>query len=115
MEPNDKLYISATALPQRVDQEFRPFWYSYFLFFGKIPPAEFQKNGISGKVEAYDGAISGKGVLIRTNPLVLRARFRTFIVPNTEYIPKGGRLLARTLLVPDVYFEILRVPDEKEK
>lgn len=115
MKPGDKLYVSATALPQRVDREFRPFWYSYFLFFGKIPPADFYKNGLSGKVIPYEGRISGGGILVRINPLILRTRFRTLIVPNMERIPKGSRLLARTMLVPDVYYEILRVPDESEK
>lgn len=68
LKPGETLYVSASVIPQRVNTEFKPFWYSHLLFFGKVPPAIYQAKGIPKEsICAYQGQPLRKGILVRSN------------------------------------------------
>jgi hypothetical protein len=95
LKSGETLYISASAIPMKINAEFKPFWYSRLLFFGKVPPAEYQKAGMPGdRICAYQGRVCGKGILLRKNTVNTKDESgRTVSVPNPEVIPVNSRLI----------------------
>lgn len=78
----EALHVSPSVIPQRIDSQFKPHWYVYPLFFGKISPAAYQGNGIPGDyVRVYGGKDSGHGILLRANIV--------------RFMDKGGKHFAR--------------------
>jgi hypothetical protein len=68
MKPGETLYVSASAIPQKTGIDFKPFWYSRLLFFGKVSPSAYQAGGIPRDyICAYQGKAYAGGILIRKN------------------------------------------------
>ncbi len=114
----ETLYVSSSAFHHPVDKDFKPVWYSHFLFFGKIDPAIYQKEGIPDAViSPYDPDNPPKsgGILLRMNSRIIFDKdYNSAVVFNNEALPKGSNLLYRIPLSAgsERYFEILRFPIE---
>jgi hypothetical protein len=109
---DETLYVSDSVFFQPVDRSFKPYWYVYFLFYGKVAPATYQKTGIPEYMRAYDGKICKPGIFIRMNSRIsVDAAGNPVAVLNTESIPEGSKLLHKIPLCEgsDRYFEIYRV------
>ena len=101
LKPGETLYISASAIPQRINSEFKPFWYSRLLFFGKVPPAEYQKAGIpKGYICAYQGQTLKKGIFIRNSIVSFKDGGGTVHpVQNNEKVPGNSTLIRQFQIV----------------
>lgn len=99
--PGETLYVSSSAIPQKIDAEFKPFWYSYLLFFGKVPPAVYLNRGIPVEyICVYRGKMSRTGLLIRNNIIDIRTREgKTAAVINSEPIPERSKLLTEITIM----------------
>ena len=114
LKPGETLYVSASVIPQKVNAEFKPLWYSYFLFFGKVPPEVYRKNGIpKDYVCLYRGQVSKPGILIR-NSFIETQNKEGRIVPveNPEVIPENSSLIHQIPIVPGSKYciEVYRFP-----
>ncbi|OGV43378.1 MAG: hypothetical protein A2X48_16205 [Lentisphaerae bacterium GWF2_49_21] len=95
MKSGETLYISESAIPQKINTEFKPFWYSSLLFFGKVPPSVYQEQGIPREyICLYQGQSLGKGILIRSNIVSFKDEGGIVrSVQNNEQIPENGTLI----------------------
>lgn len=115
MKDDDTLYISGTAfapLQRVVTQEFRPYYYTDILFFGKIDPQLYQSNGVPrDKVSPYTGAPDRPGLLLRCNVQYMKSAMEG--APPFEFsdepIPSGAQLLLVKPAEPPVRYEIYRL------
>ncbi|MFA6294528.1 MAG: glycosyltransferase family 39 protein [Victivallales bacterium] len=103
LKPGETLYVSSSVIPQKIDAEFKPLWYSYFLFFGKVPPEVYRKSGIpKDYVCMYSGKISKPGILIRNNFIEGRNKDgRIIAVDNPETIPENSSLIHKIPIMPN--------------
>jgi hypothetical protein len=118
---NETLYISGSVFDLQllkgnivdmpVDPDFH--YYPTVLFFGKIPPGDYQRQGIPrDRVQLYDGSAPRPGLLLRRSLLAMwdtgLARYR--FSHNTEPLPPQAYLV-KTLACPSPgRYEIYRVP-----
>ncbi|MEI6899637.1 MAG: hypothetical protein WCL00_07155, partial [Bacteroidota bacterium] len=113
LKPGETLYVSSSAIPQRVNTEFKPFWYSRLLFFGKVSPAEYQKAGIPNDyICAYQGQPLKKGVLIRNSVVSFKDEGgAVHSVLNSERVPGNSTLMRQFQIVAgeEAFLEIYRV------
>jgi hypothetical protein len=103
LKPGETLYISASAIPMRINTDFKPFWYSRLLFFGKVPPPVYQKSGIPGDyICAYQGRVQGAGILLRKNTVNIKDESgRIVSAVNPEVIPPNSRLIHKIPISAD--------------
>lgn len=103
LKPGETLYVSASAIPQRISTDFKPFWYSRLLFFGKISPAEYQKSGIPVHyICAYQGKVYARGILLRKNIVSIKDESgRIAFIPNPEFIPENSTLIHKIPITAD--------------
>ena len=109
---NDTFYVSDSVFFLPVDSSFKPSWYVYFLFYGKIAPETYQKTGIPEYIRVYDGKISNPGILIRMNSRIsVDNAGNPIAVLNNEPVPEKSKLIRRIPLSSgsDRFFEIYRV------
>jgi hypothetical protein len=111
---NDILYISSSTFHHPVTKDFKPVWYSHFLFFGKIDPKTYQKNGIPPEIIShYDPASPpDSGFLLRMNTRIGHdEKFTPCVEWNNEKIPEGANLLLKIPLLKDSnrFFEIYKI------
>ena len=96
IDSNQALYVSATiGGPNYVwlNRDLKPFFYVYFLFYGKIDPSTYQHGGFSHTVvRPYLEKIDQAGLLLRCNLYLGRTQLTP--VPNPEYLPGRSKLLA---------------------
>jgi hypothetical protein len=93
---NETIYISNSIfLPGRVNQNFKPFWYTNILFVNKINPELYQQTGKipAELVSYYNGDIKRDGILIRSKMIIVRHRDTEIIGLNPEKIPPQSKLL----------------------
>jgi hypothetical protein len=108
LKPGETLYISASAIPQRINSDFKPFWYSYLLFFGKVPPPVYQKSGIPAEyICAYRGQQLRKGLLVRNNIIDIRDdRGKSMAVINSEPVPENSMLITEISIIKDTKLKL---------
>jgi 4-amino-4-deoxy-L-arabinose transferase-like glycosyltransferase len=96
VESNQLLYVSATIGGPNylwLNRDLKPFFYVYFLFYGRIDPATYQRGGFSQTiVRPYLERIDGSGLLLRCNLYLGRTQLTP--IPNPEYLPVTAKLLA---------------------
>lgn len=113
LSENETLYVSNSVFHHPVDREFKPVWYIYFLFCGKLDPATYQKKGIpESTVMPYEDRIKSSGMLIRMNSrITVDSSGSPIAVPNTESVPEGAKLMHKIPLCEgsDRFFEVYRV------
>ena len=92
LKQDELLYISKSVC---LDSRFHPSTYAQILFFGKIPPATYQKYGIpQKKIMQYNGRIPVSGILVRSTCFAyIDPRSGVVLKLNTEPIPENSRLL----------------------
>jgi hypothetical protein len=117
VKDGDKVYISPYAVPLSCDKNFRPMGYAYLLFFLKVSPCAYQREGRIPGVSLYEwNTRAGGGILLRINPWIANLKDGSrILVPNKGHLPRGAQLLDRIEIAPNLYYEILRVPDETKK
>ena len=110
---NETLYVSSSVFHHPVDKDFKPVWYIYFLFCGKINPESYHNGGLpESLVTPYKDCTNGPGLFIRMNSRIsVDDAGNPIAVPNMELIPKGAKLLHKIPLCEgsDRFFEIYRV------
>lgn len=110
---DETLYVSNSVFHHPVNKEFKPVWYIYFLFYGKVDPALYQKAGIPNDyVRPYEGKIDKPGIFIRMNSRIsVDSSGYPVAVSNTESIPKKSELIHKIPLSEgsDRFFEIYRI------
>ncbi len=112
LSSNEILYVSDSVFFHPVDKSFKPYWYVYFLFYGKVSPETYQKVGIPEYIRAYDGKISDSGILIRMNSRIsVDSSGNPIAVLNNEPVPEHSKLIHKIPLSAgsDRFFEIYRV------
>ncbi|HUI07269.1 MAG TPA: hypothetical protein VL486_09725 [Verrucomicrobiae bacterium] len=96
LDSNQVLYVSATIGGPNyawLNRDLKPFFYVYFLFYGKIDPSTYQHGGFSNTVvRPYLETIDRPGLLLRCN--LYLGRTQPTPIPNPEYLPPGATLLA---------------------
>ncbi|HOK03787.1 MAG TPA: glycosyltransferase family 39 protein [Victivallales bacterium] len=111
---NETIYISSSLFHHPVDKNFKPVWYSHFLFLGKIEPAIYQHYGIPPEIVSHYSSkqIPQSGLLLRMNTTILfDSEFKTKIVVfNNEKMPESVLLLKKIPLIKDSnrFFELYR-------
>ncbi|HBC85770.1 MAG TPA: hypothetical protein DCZ94_02325 [Lentisphaeria bacterium] len=109
----EKLYVSSSVFHHPVDRDFKPIWYIYFLFYGKIDPATYQRNGISeSMVIPFEGKTTGAGIFIRMNSRIsVDSSGNPIAILNNEPVPVNSKLIHNIPLSAgsDRFFEIYRV------
>ena len=123
LETNDTLYISGSifclqlrkdnALELLVDENFHPAFYEHLLFFGRIPPRIYQRQGIpKDMVRLYNGAASKPGLLLRGSflvaPILDTGELRVF--PNKEPMPPQAHLIKTLPFISYARYEIYKIP-----
>lgn len=109
---NETLYVSDSMFFEPVDRSFKPYWYVYFLFYGKVPPETYQKKGIPDYIRAYDGKISNPGIFIRMNSrMSADSSGNPVAILNSEPVPENSKLIHKIPLSAGSgrFFEIYRV------
>jgi hypothetical protein len=95
------LYISSSSIPQNVNVEFKPFWYSKLLFFGRVAPSKYQNNGFpKERISLYEGQSANPGILIRSN--ISRVKVldgNVCLMLNNEPIPDNALLIKKIPIV----------------
>ncbi len=99
---NQTLYVSGSvgaASDAFIDTDFKPFVYSFLLFYGKIDPWTYQHGGFSNTiVRPYLEEIDQPGLLLRCNytptQTVTSEGPPISTIPNLESIPDAAKLLA---------------------
>lgn len=104
------LYVSPTFFPHAVDSSFKPVWYSHFLFYGRIDPAAYQKNGLPSWIVPYSGRVAAPGYLLRSSSL--KDDFGA-LYPNFESIPPGAKYLLRIPYSRNNFYEIYWIDGRK--
>ena len=96
LESHRVLYVSATIGGPNyawLNRDLKPFFYVYFLFYGKIDPSAYQHGGFSNTaVRPYLEKIDQPGLLLRCNLYLGRTQLTP--IPNPEYLPAQAKLLA---------------------
>jgi hypothetical protein len=110
----ETIYVSNSFFYHPVTKDFKPIWYSHFLFFGKIDPKTYQKYGIPPEIiSPYDPASPpSSGFLLRMNPRIAHdENFTPYLEWNNEKIPEGANLLLKIPLLKDSnrFFEIYKI------
>ncbi len=110
---NETIYVSSSLFHHPVDEDFKPVWYSHFLFFGKIDPARYQSEGIPPEIVSHYNpkVMPPSGLLLRMNSkIVFDRNYNSMVVLNDEPLPDGTVLLSRIPLVAgsDRFFEVYR-------
>lgn len=102
LNPGDTLYVSASAIPQRINTQFKPFWYSPLLFFGKVPPLVYKDEGIpTDYICAYKGQAPRDGILIRCNVVSGKEEDGTpCLLINNEAIPDKNKMIFQIPVIP---------------
>ncbi len=98
---NQTLYVSGSvgaASDAFIDTDFKPFVYSFLLFYGKIDPWTYQHGGFSNTiVRPYLEEIDQPGLLLRCNDTptqtITSQGPRISTIPNLESIPDTAKLL----------------------
>jgi hypothetical protein len=109
---NETFYVSDSVFFLPVDKSFKPYWYIYILFYGKISPAIYQKTGIPEYIRPYDGKISNSGILIRMNSRIsVDAADNPIAIVNSEPVPANSKLIHKIPVYAGSgrFFEIYRV------
>ncbi|OGV34033.1 MAG: hypothetical protein A2020_01015 [Lentisphaerae bacterium GWF2_45_14] len=106
MNKDDSIYISPTFFPHAVDRSFKPVWYSHFLFFGRVSPADYQKKGLPLRIVPYGGVVSSPGYLVRSSHV---ADDYGALYPNFEKVPSGTKCSGRIKYKKNIYYEIYRI------
>ncbi len=101
LQPDEILYVSFSVVPQKINKEFKPFWYVDLLFFGKIHPATYLREGLPrNRIAAYDMRAYRKGILIRSNVVSLKGEDgNNYLFMNSEPVPAGAKLLKEIPIV----------------
>ncbi len=119
MSPGETLYVSSSAIPQKVNTDFKPFWYSELLFFGKIPPSVYQKSGIpKDRICAFQGEALNNGILIRCNIVsVFDGNGLKHLMDNDEPVPLKSKMILRIPVdgMENRFIEIYRIRSQIEK
>ena len=96
---NQTIYVSGSVgapFGVIIDKDLKPLLYAYFLFYGRIDPLSYQREGFSNAVvQPYLGHVNRPGLLLRYN-YRLRPGDGTQLlgVPNVEAVPDRARLQA---------------------
>ncbi|HUK40767.1 MAG TPA: hypothetical protein VLX11_06985 [Candidatus Acidoferrales bacterium] len=120
---NETLYISSSTFApwgHNVGPDFRPFYYTDILFFGRIDPLTYQRAGIPpDKISLFSGTTHHSGVLLRCNMRMVQVGRRIDTVTgqpqpyifddNVEPIPPGAELLEKKPVYGPFQYEIYRV------
>jgi 4-amino-4-deoxy-L-arabinose transferase-like glycosyltransferase len=109
---HETMYVSDSAFFLPVDRSFKPYWYVYFLFYGKVAPETYQKTGIPEYIRIYDAKIHRPGILIRMNSRIsVDSGGNPIAIFNNEPIPVNSNLIYKIPLSTgsDRFFEIYRV------
>ena len=109
---NGTLYVSDSVFFHPVDKSFKPYWYVYFLFYGKVAPETYQKTGIPEYIRAYDGKICNPGILIRMNSRIgVDSAGNPIAIVNDEPVPANSKLIHKIPLSAGSvrFFEIYQV------
>ncbi|OGV57509.1 MAG: hypothetical protein A2X45_18295 [Lentisphaerae bacterium GWF2_50_93] len=113
LEPGETLYVSASSIPQKINVEFKPFWYMYLLFFGKVPPSIYQAKGLPmDYICAYQGQPLKKGILVRNNIVSFKdGNGVVHSLLNDEKVPVNGVLIQKFPIMPGekVFIEVYRI------
>jgi len=120
---NDTFYISESffellirkdnALMPLVDEDFHAPVYEDLLFFGKIPPRIYQRQGIpKDRVRLYDGTASRPGLLLRgTHWVAWRlGTDECLLFPNKEPLPPQACLIKTFPSISYTRREIYKIP-----
>ncbi len=96
---NETFYVEGSiGAPRNVPLtvELKPFYYAYFLFYGRINPRSYQQGGLSNTViQPYLGQIHQPGLFLRCNFTPLLQEGAHFLaVPNPQPVPDSAKLLA---------------------
>ncbi len=109
---DETLYVSDSVFYLPVDRSFRPSWYVYFLFYGRVSPEVYQKTGIPEYMRVYDGKIANPGIFIRMNSRISAdGAGNPIAILNDEPVPVKSKLIHKIPLSSgsDRFFEIYRV------
>jgi len=112
LSDKETLYVSDSVFYHPVDRSFKPYWYVYFLFYGKVAPETYQEKGIPGYICAYDGKISNPGIFIRMNSRISSdSAGNPIAIVNSEPVPANSKLIHKIPLSAGSgrFFEIYRV------
>ena len=94
LQKDERLFFSRSMFSKQTTQEFKPYTYASLLFFLKIPPDIYQKEGIpTSKVCFYNGKYENKGILITPNFRLISIAGQRRIIGFMEKIPPGAKLL----------------------
>jgi hypothetical protein len=120
---NETLYISGSVFclqhhsdsaPELlVDSNFHPGFYAHLLFFGRIPPRVYQRQGIPvDRVQLYHGATSKPGLLLRGSSLVASSpgAVAYWLTPNKEPLPPQAHLVKTLPFISSARYEVYRIP-----
>lgn len=110
---NETVFVSDSLFHHPVDKDFKPVWYSHFLFFGKIDPLRYQKEGIPPEIVSHYEPKKNMqgGLLLKMNSrIIFDSQYRPSIILNEEAIPEGAKLVKKIPLVRDSdrFFELYR-------
>ncbi len=118
---NETFYISPSAfelqlhkdntLELLVDENFH--YYPAVLFFGRIPPRFYQRQGIpKDRVRLYDGVAPKPGLLLRRSILVMHevGVAKYWLDRNTESVPLGATLIKALPCSSPGRYEVYRIP-----
>ncbi|MFZ2656323.1 MAG: glycosyltransferase family 39 protein [Victivallales bacterium] len=110
MRKGEILYLSGSVFPQRVDRDFKPFWYIHVLFFLKIPPEAYQQGRIHDYARPYGGKVDAGGVLVVSNKVWSFDKQGDMVsIDNPEKLPENRKLIGRVEIDGSTALEIYRV------
>jgi hypothetical protein len=83
-------------LSEGMTDDFKPVMYSYFLFFGKLDPVKFHREGLPMvRVAAGPEDVTEPGVFIRVNPVLGLDALGGPVLGENKPPPPGAELLAK--------------------
>ena len=113
LAPGETLYLSRSFICDFYPNE-SPL-YITLLFFGKINPDIYQKQGIPKKLVAdYIGHVSSPGVLLRSTHYyyTIDKRGNRLLCKNIEYIPKSHKLISSLPITKRIHYQVYKIaPD----
>ncbi len=92
---SETVWICPSAMPMRVNHNFKPYYYSHLVYFGNIPPKQYRKSGIPPEKFRLYGArdkITAPAWLLRRSMVRIFNNGRLEWIYNGRPLPKGAEL-----------------------
>jgi 4-amino-4-deoxy-L-arabinose transferase-like glycosyltransferase len=114
LSSNETLYVSrSVGLPYGItpDAQFKPLLYIHFLFYGKIDPQVYQRNGFPpDRIVPYVMRISKPGLLLRCNAAIFNQdREGPVWASNPEPLPDGAIRLKVFPVTESLQLEVFKI------